>query len=596
MGWPFPFGDGFPGLPPIGGFDPFSPIPPIPPIPPIEAPKPMPPIKPTARSAALPFFLPPHNNTDDMVFRGSIRQALNVTPIIDGKEIFAALETAITQAEASVLIAFWSLDPQMKMVTDSTKSWADLLMDAAGRGVMVRVLLNDFDPGLQLAQHVNAWKAYLLLQKAADSVPIDKFQIVCSRHEAETADTIMEKVRPGLYDAVAAEINKVADPATRTTVFGFAPGLWNKLNLLADKTVEPKVKGKNYPGWPAVHHQKLVIVDSKYTFTGGLNVTAQYLDTPKHEKPELPWHDAFVKVEGSFVLRDLIRNYVGLWNQERVRADAFLKSATSGLKLKTPPKFRQTTDLTASAVPVKLTSTVAPKISSQVHRTISKKGTDPTGIPVTIRQDVLEGYVQAIAQAEEFIYLENQYFREQTIANAIIQRHKEKPDLRTIIVLPKIIEEFLNSAGDELSKHGAAVQFELLRSMKTTIGANLGLFAMVRKDNKLIYVHSKLCIVDDAFASIGSANCNPRSFRVDTELDLTWHEAAVTKQLRLDLWKEILGSPSTLKSWKPKQFVTKWTEIAKKNIRSARTQKGFVIPFENTNEGSKHFLNLSPFV
>lgn len=597
MGWPFLPGEEVPGIPPISGIGPFSPIFPIPPIGPVAAPKPAPPIKPTKRSAALPYFLPPDNHTDPMVFRGPVRQALKVTPIIDGEAIFTALETAIAQAEVSVLIAFWALDPEMQMVTDSTKQWKDLLVEAAERGVMVRVLLNDFDPGLQLIKHTDTWKAYLRLQMAADAIPIDQFQIVCSHHEAETAATVMAGIRSGLYDDLADEINANLDERQRQTLFLLAPGLWDKLDLLAGQTVKPKVKNADYPAWPAVHHQKLVIVDGKYAFTGGLNVTPSYLDTQKHEKPDLPWHDAFVQVEGSSVLRDLIRNYVGLWNQERVRADAFLKNAVGGLNLKTPPSFRSTTDLTTAAVPAKLTSKVRPKISSQVHRTITKQGSDPTGIPDIVRQDVLEGYVKAIGQAEKFIYLENQYFREQVIADAIIQRHKDKPDLRTIIVLPKVIEEFLNNAGDELSKHGAALQFELLDSMKKEIGANLGLFALVRKDNTLIYVHSKLCIVDDVFASIGSANCNPRSFRVDTELDFTWHEGTVTKQLRLDLWRELLGSPSSLKKWKPKQYVSKWSEIAKKNIRGrARAQKGYVIPFDNSNEGTKSPFGLDPFV
>jgi phosphatidylserine/phosphatidylglycerophosphate/cardiolipin synthase-like enzyme len=566
-------------------------------IPPIEMPPPIAPAKRLKDPGAAPFFLPPLNHSDHMVFRGPTRDALNVTPIVDGKEIFAALEKAIGQAEVSVLLAFWALDPAMRMVTDGTKSWKDLLIEAAKRGVMVRVLMNDFDPGLQFAKHVGAWRAYLELQKAAASIAIDQFQIVCSHHEAETSGTIMGTIRPGLYDGIAAEINKVPDPVVRVTVFGLAPGIWDKLNLLPDKTVAPKVKNGSYPAWPGAHHQKLVIVDGKYAFTGGVNVAAGYLDTRKHDKPELPWHDAFVKVEGSFVLRDIIRNYVGLWNQERVRADAFLKNASNGLGLKTPPKFRQTTDLTEAAIPAKLTSTEPPKIASQVHRTISKKSTDPMGIPIIVREDVLEGYAQAIGQAEDFIYLENQYFREKAIADAIIQRTQAKPDLQTIILLPKIIEEFLTATGDELSLHGAALQFELLDSMRSKLGANLGLFALGRTDGKLIYVHSKLCIIDDTFASIGSANLNPRSFKVDTELDFTWHDRGASKRLRLDLWKEILGNPSTLASWKPKQFVSKWTEIAKKNVRgTARDKKGFVIPFENTNKGKKSPFGISPFV
>lgn len=590
---PFMFYPELPGIPPIPGIDPFWPIPPIPPI---EAPPPIAPTKQVKDPKAKKFFLKPQSYSDPLMFRGAVRDSLAVKPIIDGKEIFIELEKAIMNAEFSVLIAFWALTPEMKTVTDSSLTWLDLLVKAAERKVMVRVFLNDFDPGLQLAQHANAWKAYVRMVNATASIPQDTFQVVCSRHEAETADSVMKMVRPGLFDNLADQINKETE-AVRKAIFSFAPGLWDKMDfIVSDNTVAPKIKNANYPAWPAVHHQKIVIVDGKFAYTGGINITDNYVDSQKHEKPELPWHDAFVKVEGSMALKDFIRNYIGLWNQERVRAEAFLKNAYASLNLKITPLTRATSDLTDTLIPAKLTSTTPPKIPSQIHRTISKKGADPTGIPSVVREDILEGYLQAISQAEDYIYIENQYFREKSIGDAIIQRHSEVTDLQTIIVLPRVIEEFLNSKGDELSQHGAALQFEILDSMTKQIGSNLGLFTMVRKDNQLVYVHSKLFIIDDKFASIGSANSNPRSYRVDTELDFVWYEATIAEKLRTDLWNEMLGKPATIKRWKPSQFVAKWTQIAKKNISSsASMQKGFVIPFENTNKGNKSLFDISPF-
>lgn len=593
----FTFPPEIPSVSPLGEIEPILPIRDIPSI---NAPPPIAPTKRTKDPKVDAFFLPPVNDADPLLFRGDVGDALSVMPIIDGNDIFTALETAIMNAESSVLIAFWAFDPEMKTITDPSVTWMELLIEAAENGAMVRVLLNDFDPGLQLKQHVSAWKAYwaMLGALARSNIPAGKFQVVCSHHEAETSEKIMAMVKPGLYDTtVVNEINK-QNTQIRKEIYQLAPGLWTILNLTTGNKVTAKFKGKSYPAWPASHHQKIIIVDGKFAFTGGLNITATYVDTQKHQKPGIPWHDTFVRVEGSAALRDFVKNYIGLWNQERVRTESFLKDAYRALyfHVHATPLIGETTDLTEAMIPAVSTSTAPPKIPGQVHRTISKKGTDPTGVPITVREDVLEGYVQAIGQAEDFIYLENQYFREPKIADAIIQRHQAKPDLRTIILLPKIIEEFLTTKGDELSLHGAALQFELLDSMKTKIGANLGLFTLVRKDNKLIYVHSKLCIIDDKFASIGSANCNPRSFKVDTELDFVWYNADVSQKLRLDLWKEILGNPSTLKTWKPSQFVSKWSEIAKRNIRgSASAQKGFVIPFANTNKGKKT-LGLSPFV
>lgn len=590
---PFMFYPEIPGIPPIPGIDPFWPISPIPPI---DLPPPRATTKQVKDPKARKFFLTPQNYSDPMQFRGAARDSLAVNPIIDGKEIFIALEKAVMNAESSVLLAFWALNPEMKTVTDSSVTWLELLMEAAERNVMVRVFLNDFDPGLQLAQHANVWKGYVRMVNATTSIPVDMFQVVCSHHEAETADSVMKMVRPGLIDNLADQINKETE-AVRKALFSFAPGLWDKMDFIAStNTVAPKVKNASYPAWPAVHHQKIAIIDGKYAYTGGINITDSYVDTQKHEKPQIPWHDAFVKVEGSMAVRDFIGNYIGLWNQERVRAEAFLTNAYASLNVKITPLTRATSDLTDTLVPAKLTSTTPPKIPSQIHRTITRKGTDPTGVPSTLREDILEGYLLAIGLAEDYIYIENQYFREKAIGDAIIQRHSQVAGLQTIIVLPQVAEEFLNNKGDELSLHGAALQFEILDSMITQIGANLGLFTMVRKDNQQVYVHSKLLIIDDTFASIGSANSNPRSYRVDTELDFVWYEATIAKKLRTDLWNEMLGKPATMKRWKPSQFVAKWTAIAKKNISgSASAQKGFAMPFENNNKGKKSLFDISPF-
>ena len=173
------------------------------------------------------------------------------------------------------------------------------------------------------------------------------------------------------------------------------------------------------------------------------------------------------------VLRDFVRNYVGLWKKERKRADAFLQAAVNSLSIPkkptSPKNNRPCGERHRPGNSIEDGST----IPCQFHRTITKKGTDPSGIPDIVRKDVLEGYLTAIAQASDYIYVENQYFREKEVADALIRQHKTKPDLRTIIVIPKVIEEFLKSKGDELSKHGAALQFELFESMKKAIGANL---------------------------------------------------------------------------------------------------------------------------
>jgi phosphatidylserine/phosphatidylglycerophosphate/cardiolipin synthase-like enzyme len=65
---------------------------------------------------------------------------------------------------------------------------------------------------------------------------------------------------------------------------------------------------------------------------------------------------------------------------------------------------------------------------------------------------------------------------------------------------------------------------------------------------RAIYVHSKVLIVDDVYVKIGSANCNRRSYMCDTEADLHIIDGAVAdgasafaREFRVRLWAELLG-------------------------------------------------------
>jgi cardiolipin synthase A/B len=56
-----------------------------------------------------------------------------------------------------------------------------------------------------------------------------------------------------------------------------------------------------------------------------------------------------------------------------------------------------------------------------------------------------------------------------------------------------------------------------------------------------IFVHAKICLVDDEWATIGSTNVSNRSFHGDTELNASfWHPPTV-RSLRRDLLSEHLG-------------------------------------------------------
>ena len=56
-----------------------------------------------------------------------------------------------------------------------------------------------------------------------------------------------------------------------------------------------------------------------------------------------------------------------------------------------------------------------------------------------------------------------------------------------------------------------------------------------------VYVHAKIALVDDAWATIGSANVGNRSFFGDTELNASFWHAPTVRSLRAELLREHLA-------------------------------------------------------
>jgi phosphatidylserine/phosphatidylglycerophosphate/cardiolipin synthase-like enzyme len=123
--------------------------------------------------------------------------------------------------------------------------------------------------------------------------------------------------------------------------------------------------------------------------------------------------------------------------------------------------------------------------------------------------DILDAYLYAIRAAKRFIYMENQYFIEQQIADALIKALKRAPELRVIILF--------NVNTDIPSWYGRQLRTVLdLKKRAAGIGAagRLLLYTLwaheQRADGSHVvmrnYIHAKTAVVDDLWATIGSAN------------------------------------------------------------------------------------------
>ena len=110
-----------------------------------------------------------------------------------------------------------------------------------------------------------------------------------------------------------------------------------------------------------------------------------------------------------------------------------------------------------------------------------------------------------------------------------------------IAVVPRHPEEDTRVGGPPI-QHGQRVAWERL---KEAGGDRFTMFDLHNAEGTPIYVHAKVCIVDDEWMTIGSDNLNLRSWTHDSELTcaVVDPDGELPRELRTSLWAEHLGLP-----------------------------------------------------
>ncbi len=276
------------------------------------------------------------------------------------------------------------------------------------------------------------------------------------------------------------------------------------------------------------HHQKIVVIDERLAFAGGLDITSKRWDTRKHapdeprrvfeEKPYPPFHDAVIAVDGE-AAKALLRVAGDRW------------SAATGEALKTTGG--------ASEVWPKELEVDVTDVDVAISRTAPPKDED-AGL-----SHVYELYVDMIERARDYIYMENQYFTSDKIGDAL-KKSLAKPEGPEILVVTRLLS------------HGWLEEITMT-TLRTKLVQELRA-ADVHKRFHVFYpdvpglaegtcldIHSKVTIVDDEWLRIGSANLSNRSMGMDTECDVTLEakgEERVKKAIRKfrdDLLSEHVG-------------------------------------------------------
>src|ERR1700752_4177980 len=127
---------------------------------------------------------------------------------------------------------------------------------------------------------------------------------------------------------------------------------------------------------------------------------------------------------------------------------------------------------------------------------------------------VARGYTKAIKRARRLIYLEDQYLWSTEVAQLFADSLNAHPRLPLIAVVPRhpAVEARLALPPNQVGREQA---IELCRKAAPE---RVHVFDVENHEGTPVYVHAKVCVVDDTWCSVGSDNFNRRSWTHDSEL------------------------------------------------------------------------------
>jgi phosphatidylserine/phosphatidylglycerophosphate/cardiolipin synthase-like enzyme len=156
-------------------------------------------------------------------------------------------------------------------------------------------------------------------------------------------------------------------------------------------------------------------------------------------------------------------------------------------------------------------------------------------------RSIAHAYTRAFAKARRHVYIEDQYFWSDLVATTLADALRREPGLTVIAVVPRFPEADTATGGPPI-KYGQRIAWDSLRAAG---GERFVMYDLENAAGTPIYVHAKVCIVDDEWMTIGSDNLNLRSWTHDSELTcaVVDPDGELPRSLRTSLWAEHLGLP-----------------------------------------------------
>lgn len=271
------------------------------------------------------------------------------------------------------------------------------------------------------------------------------------------------------------------------------------------------------------HHQKLVILrhpqdpERDVAFAGGIDLCHSRRDDERHlgdpqplsmaeaYGPRPPWHDVQLALRGP-VVGALDLTFRERWS-DPAPLDQHGPISTLTDKL-------QHADLHADSLPEQPAD--PPERGPhhvQVLRTYPAMRPAYSFAPLG-EQSIARGYTKAIRRARRLIYIEDQYLWSQEVARLFAQALNTNPELHLVAVVPRHpdVDGRLALPPNQIGREQA------ISLCRRAAPERVHVFDVENHENTPVYVHAKVCVIDDVWASVGSDNFNRRSWTHDSEI------------------------------------------------------------------------------
>ncbi len=270
------------------------------------------------------------------------------------------------------------------------------------------------------------------------------------------------------------------------------------------------------------HHQKFLVIryaddaKSDLAFVGGIDLARARRDDADHygdpmsrpfppEYGETPaWHDTQVQIEGPAV-RDIEDVFRERWDDPAPLSRLpwhVMSDLIHGVPRDREPIPHRGADPDHAGT-----------CAIQLLRTYPRRH---PAYPFATNGEfsAARGYAKVMQRARRLVYVEDQYLWSVDVARVFGAALRRSPDLRLVIVVPKYLDDDSPiTIPSAMLGHAAAL--DIIREA----GGDRVLVLDIENDRGVpVYVHSKVCIVDDVWAAVGSDNFNRRSWTHDSEL------------------------------------------------------------------------------